>query len=627
MIERFREILRPSAAKELHALLKSADENGAWCFWCEQLHARIEELEFEKYAKKLAEDESAAETRLRELGELILHPERSRPSDWLTRWETILGETFDSIDENLSSPPLYRSHLAEAAYLFGVFFPMLRPAKNALEKARSVFAEIFEESLDGSGLPRSSDFMDLRNLLVGWARVLRLRELGGVVPWKAKAQQQFEWAVLQGLRFSRCDLSQVFSVKEDAENLQEEKTGETRRKQDPNVLKNVELFDSLLVHDSDASDRDVFGILSSARKSAAIRKSETLDADSLPETTYFSAWSGIGQLRSGWSFEEPALSVLYGELPPENRFHRPFAASSPFGGWSDSNVLVELNFRYQTVFTGPWNVAIRYGGQALQAKGAWTSLCEICESDHDYYEIECELSDGFRLQRHLLLAHDDEILIMADTVLPQKRCLEKIRNDFQARKAVPAKVGKTRPRSVSASESRPLLEYESRIALSSSIRGQHGEPGANERVLYSRSHSKETPICRIVPLALPEWCAEAPSSSPNGTLEIEGYSLSLRQYAEGIGLFAPLLFDLNPSRLRYPYTWRRLTVGENLEKVPHDKAVGFRVQLHRDQFLLYRSLSEAANRSVLGHNLVSDLYFARFDKTEGVQTIVEVEEE
>lgn len=90
-------------------------------------------------------------------------------------------------------------------------------------------------------------------------------------------------------------------------------------------------------------------------------------------------------------------------------------------------------------------------------------------------------------------------------------------------------------------------------------------------------------------------------------------------------LFTPLWFDLDPRRAGRPLTWRRLTVAESREAQPADAAVGFRVAVGKRQWLVYRSLAAAANRTVLGHNLSTETLVARFHKDGRVEKLVEVE--
>ena len=125
----------------------------------------------------------------------------------------------------------------------------------------------------------------------------------------------------------------------------------------------------------------------------------------------------------------------------------------------------------------------------------------------------------------------------------------------------------------------------------------------------------------VLPLALPEWRVD---TRPGALTAVED-RLELSQSAHGSALFAPLFIDLDRRRIARPYTWRQLTVGENLAIQPADVAVGYRVQAGRQQWLVYRSLAPAGNRSLLGHNLVSGMLLARFDRQGEVQALVEIE--
>ncbi|MHB8902693.1 MAG: hypothetical protein ACYC6Y_28370, partial [Thermoguttaceae bacterium] len=89
--------------------------------------------------------------------------------------------------------------------------------------------------------------------------------------------------------------------------------------------------------------------------------------------------------------------------------------------------------------------------------------------------------------------------------------------------------------------------------------------------------------------------------------------------------FAPLFLDLNARRMRRPGTWRRLTVAQSLEIVPANVAAGYRVMVGGQQWLIYRSLAAAANRTLLGHNLATEMLVARFDKAGEVQPLIEIE--
>ena len=59
--------------------------------------------------------------------------------------------------------------------------------------------------------------------------------------------------------------------------------------------------------------------------------------------------------------------------------------------------------------------------------------------------------------------------------------------------------------------------------------------------------------------------------------------------------------------------------------VPPEDAVGYRVQVGKQQWLLYRSLSDPAIRTVLGQNLMHDLYVARLYGEDKVDSLIEIE--
>lgn len=100
----------------------------------------------------------------------------------------------------------------------------------------------------------------------------------------------------------------------------------------------------------------------------------------------------------------------------------------------------------------------------------------------------------------------------------------------------------------------------------------------------------------------------------------------LEHAALGSNLYSPLWIDLAPARHRRECTWRRLTVGENLEIQPRDVAAGYRVQCGKpSQWLIYRTLAPRASRTVLGQNYATDFVLCRFLECGGTEDIVEIE--
>jgi hypothetical protein len=128
----------------------------------------------------------------------------------------------------------------------------------------------------------------------------------------------------------------------------------------------------------------------------------------------------------------------------------------------------------------------------------------------------------------------------------------------------------------------------------------------------------------VLPLGLFEWR----SDPRGGALVSESGRLTLSEATAGRSLYAGLILDLDPARSKKCRTWRQLTVSEMLQVVPRDVAVGFRAQSGDDQWLVYRSLGPAGNRSVLGQNISSEFYAGRFQVDDGlVAEWIEIEAE
>ena len=270
------------------------------------------------------------------------------------------------------------------------------------------------------------------------------------------------------------------------------------------------------------------------------------------------------------------------------------SASIDFSSQQDRSVLLEVAVQNEPALFGLWIFDVRLGNKILSPVGKWTTICEHKERSCDYLEIDLPLSNDYRLQRSLLLNHKDKILLLGDVVLADE-----------------------------AQDTRELLSYRSEFYVSPKLVAKISDEAAE--IEFRPASRTSAPAFRVLPLALPEWQTTTPTGLVSGTLNaIEG-TLILRQETMGKSLCAPLFFDLDADRLSKRYTWRQLSVGENLQRVREDQAVGYRIQLGQEQFLLYRSLTPLANRTVLGHNLIDDFCFARFDPETGVDPLIAVE--
>jgi hypothetical protein len=163
----------------------------------------------------------------------------------------------------------------------------------------------------------------------------------------------------------------------------------------------------------------------------------------------------------------------------------------------------------------------------------------------------------------------------------------------------------------------PEIRYASTIALADGVRFAPQCETREARLTVGKKQA-----ATLLPLALPEWRAEHCHADLTCGSDNK---LLLMQAAQGHALYAPLWIDLAPARAKQPLTWRRLAVGESLESVPRDRAVGYRVQFGRQNWLLYRTLAPRGNRTVLGQNFSSEFVCCRMLKTGKTESIIEIE--
>jgi len=281
----------------------------------------------------------------------------------------------------------------------------------------------------------------------------------------------------------------------------------------------------------------------------------------LPPAAVHSEWASTAVLQPFWGANQPRLTVLY----------------------PGSDLSAELQCGGEVLFSGKWGLEIQIDGKPAKPDGDWQEVCWFSDDDVDYLELELDFDKkGLRLQRQMLLAREDGFLMLADALL----C------DDIAK-----------------------IDYIGTLPLCEGVKFEAAEESFEGTVCGKK------PRARVLPLAMPEWRAE---ESPGDLAQTDG-ELQLRQTAEGTGLYAPLFIDLDRSRRSRVFTWRRLTVAESLEIQTPDRAAGYRVAIGDEQWLIYRSLTPPVNRTLLGHNLSSEMLVAQFERTGEVQPLMEIE--
>jgi hypothetical protein len=274
-----------------------------------------------------------------------------------------------------------------------------------------------------------------------------------------------------------------------------------------------------------------------------------------------SEWSQFALLRRDWSPASPRLAI----------------------GYSGRTLVCEAAAGRHVLLAGNCQPQVRSAGRLLEPVSGWEEVCWVSDADGDYVELEMTLENSVRIQRQMYLARRDLFLFSADAIL--------------------------------SAEVLPI-EYSVSFGLG---------PGLSLRAADETREAwlvAKKPQATVMPLALSEW----QSDPRGGRLSVVDGQLNLAQSAPACrGLFAPLFFDLNRSRIGLPLTWRQLTVAENRVIQSSDAAVGYRVQIGRQNWLIYRSLTGPANRTLLGHHLLTQFLIGQFTSAGEVQTLVDIE--
>ncbi|MEE8451417.1 MAG: hypothetical protein V3R99_05855 [Thermoguttaceae bacterium] len=250
--------------------------------------------------------------------------------------------------------------------------------------------------------------------------------------------------------------------------------------------------------------------------------------------------------------------------------------------YHEPSLWTEFAVGKDVLWSGPWTADVRLNGQTVVPDSDWEEVCWVSDEDVDFLELELELTEGIRLQRQMVLAREDRFLFLADVILGTQ----------------PGK-----------------LEYRGCLPLGADVSFQADDEGREGFLVGSK------PRALVMPLALPEWREDRRV----GELTQTDDGLELTQSVEGSCLYAPLWFDLDRRRMTRRKTWRQLTVAESLSVQPLDVAAGYRVAVGKEQWLVYRSLAERANRTLLGHNLSCEMLIGQFDSSGEVEPLVEVE--
>ena len=249
--------------------------------------------------------------------------------------------------------------------------------------------------------------------------------------------------------------------------------------------------------------------------------------------------------------------------------------------YSETDVQVEVHAGKLTVMSGPIETIIDIDGESQDPIGEWESTCEYSDDDVHFLELEQTWSGGIIIQRQILIVRDDRCVLLADCILP----------------------GSTRYQSTKNHS----ISYVTRFPINERVRFKEEK---ETREVFLRDDRMRV---MAIPLAANEWRV----GPTNSTLRrSQDNHLILTATGEN-RLYAPIWLDFSRSRFRQKRTWRQLTVADDLRICKPDEAVGYRIQVGSQQWMLYRSLGDRRARTVMGKHFIVDFYCARFDTGDG----------
>ncbi|MEM6799445.1 MAG: hypothetical protein AAF589_08015, partial [Planctomycetota bacterium] len=287
-----------------------------------------------------------------------------------------------------------------------------------------------------------------------------------------------------------------------------------------------------------------------------------------PEPSVNSEWSGVAVLAAGWAPKAPRMTVAY----------------------AGSSMRLELMAGGQVAVSGDWPLDITIDGVAAVADGEWEEQCWFSDEESDYLELAIDLENGARLERQLFLTREDGIGYVSEIVMTN-------------------------------ADEPAAIETNTRLVLGEKV-VFHGEQETREGWLTVGKKR----LAGMAPLALPEWRVDPRHGELTSESQTSGgETLGLSLLAVGRAQCSPLMLDFNVGRFAKQRTWRQLAVAEKLKRVGPDIAVGYRMQSGRDQWVVYRSLAGAANRTVIGGNYSSESFIGRFLPTGEIEEYWEIE--
>jgi hypothetical protein len=297
-----------------------------------------------------------------------------------------------------------------------------------------------------------------------------------------------------------------------------------------------------------------------------LRRDKTLDV-AMPKFSQYWEKNSIATMRRSWRDRGCRVAVDFS---------------------SDVIWLDVLGADGQRILSGDWDVQVFRNQKPVHLDVSWQEVCWFSDDDVDYLELECAVEDVCKVQRQVMLMRDEGIVYFADALIAESADEWSVQSIW------------TTPDD---------------IFLKS-------EPKTNEGKLMRNGDGEQT-AALLLPVAMPEW-RRTPS---HGKMSFTDHTLSLQCDTKSKTLYSPLVMSLRGAEQSQAYTWRQLTIAEELHIQPRDVAEAYRVQINKDQWVFYRSLTPCTRRTVMGLHLNTEFYAGRFLRDGEYEPIVEVNPE
>ena len=285
-----------------------------------------------------------------------------------------------------------------------------------------------------------------------------------------------------------------------------------------------------------------------------LRKSKSNDAR-LPKPSHYWEKNRIVSMRRNWRRKDCQVAL-------------DFSRDSLWLDISDASG--------RRIFSGDWGIELAHRGKPIDIDVAWNEVCWFSDDDVDCLELECDLDGKCTLYRQLMLMRDEGMIYMADSYLSAP--------------GVPQGEWKLTSKWTLAPETEFCPETKT-------------TEGRIVRNVIEEDGSQTTePVALLLPLGLPEWrrgCSagslkqeaakKEAGSQTSKSVVLESVSSHARQVSPLLVAIAPIANAKGPATAgptgTPKYTWRQLTVAQNLNKVTSEDAQACRVQIGNEQWV------------------------------------------